>query len=159
MDFFLVFWNYTISSNRNLDFSVSTQDLIDGQYSADIIIEDVYQSLSDTLEVNLTVNGSLRLDQDLIPNEFILYNNYPNPFNPSTEIKFSLPSTEKVNLKVYDLLGNLVKEMVNEKLNPGQYNYQWTGTNQHGNGVSAGMYFYRIQAGKYNSTKKMVLLK
>ena len=144
---------------ETFDFSVSTQDLIDGQYSADIIIEDVYQSLSDTLEVNLTVNGSLRLDQDLIPNEFILYNNYPNPFNPSTEIKFSLPSIEKVNLKVYDLLGNLVKEMVNEKLNPGQYNYQWTGTNQHGNGVSAGMYFYRIQAGKYNSTKKMVLLK
>ena len=83
------------------------------------MIEDIYQSLSDTLLVNLTVDGSLGVDKDVIPEKFTLYQNYPNPFNPSTDIKFSLPSTERVHLVVYDLLGNVVREMVNEELNAG----------------------------------------
>ena len=76
-----------------------------------------------------------------------------------TEIKFSLPSTEKVHLVVYDLLGNVVREMVNEDLSPGKYTYKWKGENQNGSRVSAGMYFYQIQAGSYIHTKKMILLK
>ncbi len=142
---------------ETFEFSVSTQELSYGEYNANIIVEDVYQSLFDTLEVTLTLN--LSLDEDLIPHEFILYNNYPNPFNPSTDIKFSLPNTERVQLIVYDLLGNLVKEMVNEKLSPGEYKYKWSGVNQSGSLVSAGMYLYRIQAGEHRATKKMVLLK
>ena len=122
-------------------------------------MEDIYQSLSDTLEINLTVDGALGTDKDLIPDEFVLHQNYQNPFNPSTDIKFSLPSTEKVHLVVYDLLGNVVREMVNEELSPGKYTYKWMGENQNGGRVSAGMYFYRIQAGSFIQTRKMILLK
>ena len=88
-----------------------------------------------------------------------MYQNYPNPFNPSTDIQFSLPSTERVHLIVYDLLGNTVKEIVNNNLLPGIYNYKWSGDNEQGSTVSAGMYFYRIQAGSFIKTRKMILLK
>ena len=144
---------------ETFEFSISTAGLSDGNYSASVVVEDIYQSLSDTLEVNLTVDGALGIDTDVIPDEFVLYQNYPNPFNPSTDIKFSLPSTEKVHLLVYDLLGNVVTEMVNEELSPGMYMYKWMGENQNGSRVSAGMYFYQIQAGSFNKTRKMILLK
>ena len=109
--------------------------------------------------VNLTVDGSLGLDKGVIPEKFTLYQNYPNPFNPTTDIKFSLPSTERVHLVVYDLLGNVVREMVNEELNAGMHTYKWIGENQNGSMVSAGMYFYKIKAGPHTHTKKMILLK
>ena len=144
---------------ETFEFSISTAGLSDGNYSASVVVEDIYQSLSDTLEVNLTVDGALGTDTDVIPDEFVLHQNYPNPFNPSTDIKFSLPSTEKVHLVVYDLLGNVVREMVNEDLNAGMYTYKWLGENQNGSKVSAGMYFYQIQAGSFIQTRKMILLK
>ena len=144
---------------ETFEFSISTAGLSDGNYSASVVVEDVYQSLSDTLEVNLTVDGALGTDSGVIPEEFVLHQNYPNPFNPSTDIKFSLPSTEKVHLVVYDLLGNVVREMVNEDLNAGMYTYKWLGENQNGSKVSAGMYFYQIQAGSFIQTRKMILLK
>ena len=144
---------------ETFNFSLSTSELNDGEYSATVVIEDIYQSLSDTLLVNLTVDGSLGVDKDVIPEKFILYQNYPNPFNPSTDIKFSLPSTERVHLVVYDLLGNVVREMVNEELNAGMHTYKWIGENQNGSMVSAGMYFYKIKAGPHTHTKKMILLK
>ena len=144
---------------ETFNFSLSTSELNDGEYSATVVIEDIYQSLSDTLLVNLTVDGSLGVDKDVIPEKFTLYQNYPNPFNPTTDIKFSLPSTERVHLVVYDLLGNVVREMVNEELNAGMHTYKWIGENQYGSMVSAGMYFYKIQAGPHMHTKKMILLK
>ena len=144
---------------ETFNFSLSTSELNDGEYSATVVIEDIYQSLSDTLLVNLTVDGSLGVDKDVIPEKFTLYQNYPNPFNPTTDIKFSLPSTERVHLVVYDLLGNVVREMVNEKLNAGMHTYKWIGENQSGSMVSAGMYFYKIKAGPHTHTKKMILLK
>jgi len=136
-----------------------TQGLSNGVYSARVIIEDPYQSLSDTLGINLTVSGVVGVDDDVLPYEFSLYQNFPNPFNPSTDIKFSLPNSERVHLVIYDLLGNVVKEMVNEDLNPGMYTYKWMGENQSGSTVSAGMYFYQIQAGSFSKTRKMILLK
>ena len=144
---------------ETFEFSISTAGLSDGNYSASVVVEDIYQSLADTLEINLTVDGALGTDSGVIPDEFVLRQNYPNPFNPSTEIKFSLPSTEKVHLVVYDLLGNVVREMVNEELSPGKYTYKWMGENQNGGRVSAGMYFYQIQAGSFIQTRKMILLK
>jgi aryl-phospho-beta-D-glucosidase BglC (GH1 family) len=89
-----------------------------------------------------------------VPLRFELSNNYPNPFNPSTTIAFSLPSRSFVTLTIFDLLGREVTTLLSEELNSGKYARQWNAQ-----GVSSGMYYYRIQAGNFSETKKMVILK
>jgi hypothetical protein len=96
-----------------------------------------------------------------IPKEFRLHYNFPNPFNPITKIRFDLPnskqSTDKgtrVNLVVYDMLGRLVATLVDSRLEPGYYETSWDATN-----YSTGIYFYSLTTGKFNSVKKMVLIK
>ncbi len=89
-----------------------------------------------------------------LPEKFSLYQNYPNPFNPSTSIQYAISSTQFVTLKVYDLLGRDVTTLVNEVKPAGVYNVEFT-MNQLANGV----YFYRLQAGDYVQTKKMILMK
>jgi WD40 repeat protein len=88
------------------------------------------------------------------PLHFELSQNYPNPFNPSTRIQYSVSSSEKVTLKVYDVLGREIATLVNERKSPGMYEVQFDGS-----GLSSGMYFYRLQAGNFVDTKKFVLLK
>ncbi|UCH82994.1 MAG: choice-of-anchor D domain-containing protein, partial [Candidatus Latescibacterota bacterium] len=88
-----------------------------------------------------------------------LEQNFPNPFNPTTTISFTLRIRENVNLSVYDVQGKLVTTLVDETLDPGVKEIAWHGKDVHGNQVSTGVYFYRLTAGKQSLTKKMVLLK
>lgn len=93
------------------------------------------------------------------PIMFELAQNYPNPFNPITTITFSLPKTSNVSLKVYNILGEEVKTLVNRKQITGSYEIRWDGKNEDGTQVSTGVYLYRIKAGNYISVKKMVYIK
>jgi len=93
-------------------------------------------------------------NQKTIPVAFSLFQNYPNPFNPTTRISFSLPSRTFVSLKVYDVLGREVATVVSEELPAGSYTRQWDAK-----GSASGVYFYRLQAGSFVETKKMLLLK
>ncbi len=88
------------------------------------------------------------------PTDFQLEQNYPNPFNPSTTITYQLPTTSNVSLKVFDMLGREVATLVNERQNAGQYQVRFDATR-----LASGMYFYRLQAGGYIETKKMMLVK
>ena len=82
--------------------------------------------------------------------------NYPNPFNPSTTIEFSLPRRENVTLSIYDVNGRLVRNLiVNEPYAPGVYRVDWDGLNEKGEKVASGVYFYRIQAGRFRESRKM----
>ncbi len=90
----------------------------------------------------------------LLPKKFALEQNYPNPFNPTTTIKFSIPKQVQVNLVIYDILGEEVKELKNEVMKPGYYE-----VNFNANALASGVYFYRIKAGDFVQTKKMILLK
>ena len=90
------------------------------------------------------------------PKDFLLQQNYPNPFNPSTSIQYTISSTQFVTLKVYDLLGREVATLVNEEKPAGLYNAQFTMNNVQ---LSSGIYFYKLQAGDFIETKKMILLK
>jgi hypothetical protein len=98
-------------------------------------------------------------DASGLPTVYSLSNNYPNPFNPSTQIKFALPQTSMAKLIVYDMLGREVKTLVNNTLNAGYFNITWDGSNNHGVRVSSGMYIYRLEAGTFTQSKKMMLLK
>ena len=99
-----------------------------------------------------------------IPTEFRLHNNYPNPFNPSTKIDYDVPSRSHVQLAVYDILGQLVRTLINADHSNGHYSVAWDGTNETGRQVATGMYIYRLEAadGSGSATvlsKKMMLLK
>ncbi|MCK4404293.1 MAG: T9SS type A sorting domain-containing protein [candidate division Zixibacteria bacterium] len=90
---------------------------------------------------------------------FKLERNYPNPFNPETVIKFTLPQAAPVNLKVYNILGQVVNNLVDEVLPAGDHSVIWNGKNGQGGDVASGVYFYRIKAGDFESIQKMTLLR
>ena len=94
-----------------------------------------------------------------VPTNYELQQNYPNPFNPSTKISFSLPLTSFVTIKIYDMLGREVKTLVNNEMPTGVHSLEWRGDNNGGGTVASGTYIYRINAGEFTATKKMVFLK
>ena len=96
-----------------------------------------------------------------MPRGFSLSRNFPNPFNPSTTISYSVPEGEAplVSLKIYDLSGRVVRTLVNGIREAGAYSVVWDGTDSFGRSVSSGVYFYRLKAGSFMQTRKMVLLK
>jgi hypothetical protein len=93
------------------------------------------------------------------PASFALEQNFPNPFNPTTTVSYSVPKSGQVNVMVYDLLGNLVKTLVNEVQQPGAYKVQWDATNDQGQVVPTGNYILKMVAGNFSQTRKMTLLK
>ncbi|MFC1725743.1 FISUMP domain-containing protein [candidate division KSB1 bacterium] len=94
-----------------------------------------------------------------IPADYSLEHNYPNPFNPATTLKYSIPRTSIVNLKIYNILGQEIKTLINEKQPAGYHSVKWDGTNNNGVKVNSGVYVYRLQTGDFVETKKMVLMK
>ena len=102
----------------------------------------------------------LNNDDDIhISSSFLLHGNYPNPFNPVTNIEYDLVKDEFVRVKVYDILGNIVNNLVNTNQSSGYKSIQWDATNNQGHHVSAGVYLYSIEVGDFRQTKKMILLK
>ena len=106
--------------------------------------------LSDFLYVN---------NNDPLPTRFSLHQNYPNPFNPVTTIRFDLPEDTMVNVTVYDMIGRVVKTLLNGQHTAGYKSIQWNASNNRDQTASAGLYLYTIQAGEFRQTKKMVQLK
>ena len=92
--------------------------------------------------------------ESAMPNSFILSQNFPNPFNPSTDIRFNLPSSNSVRLTIYDITGRKVKELLNQDLSAGVHTVNFDASN-----LASGTYIYRIQAGSFVQSKKMILLK
>lgn len=95
----------------------------------------------------------------LLPQEFVLRQNFPNPFNPATTVEFALPQANPVKLRVYNVGGQLVRTLVDDYLETGFYSYRWDSRNDHGQKVASGVYFYRLEAGPYGQTRRMLLLK
>lgn len=93
-------------------------------------------------------------DENIIPTVFKLEQNYPNPFNPSTKIKFAVPEKSNVLIKVYDILGSEVATLINREMEAGWYENDFNAA-----GLSSGIYLFRMEAGSYVNTKKMILLR
>ena len=95
----------------------------------------------------------------MIPKKFALYDNYPNPFNPSTQIAIDLPEDAYTELTIWNVMGQQVATVHSGNLNAGRHKITFNGRDATGNMLSSGMYIYRVIAGKYNATKKMTLMK
>jgi hypothetical protein len=94
-----------------------------------------------------------------VPHSFMLYDNFPNPFNPSTTIRFSLSGPAAVSLRIYDAGGRLVRTLVEEPLSAGPHERAWDGADSRGAAVSSGVYLYRLDAGSFTRTRKMILIR
>ncbi len=138
---------------ENIDDSQSTFTM-NAQFGS---IDPVFYAAWD-FDTQTPVTGVERLTDEL-PTEYALEQNYPNPFNPSTRIQYSLVKSQTVKLSVYNVLGREIATLVNEKQKPGVYHVTWDGSDMTGRQVSAGVYFYRIQAGSFVQTHKMMYLK
>ena len=110
-----------------------------------LIHQGKYEALDSLLPVE---------DERLVVNSFNLFNNYPNPFNPSTVIRYELPENSNVTITVFDVIGNEVATLVNELKPAGSYEVNFNGRN-----LSSGVYYYRLKAGSFIETKKFVLIK
>ena len=105
-----------------------------------------------------TTNGGITFVEekqiDKMPSTYYLSNNFPNPFNPSTKIQYSVPQSARVQIRIFDILGNEIETLINEEKSVGTYELNWNAI-----GLPSGVYFYQIKAGKFIQTKKMLLIK
>ena len=115
---------------------------------------NLFESLCQTLEESVAI-----AEDNFLPEIFKLSQNYPNPFNPLTTIQYELPQRSDVQIAIYDLLGKKVTTLATVAQDAGYKSIQWDATNDEGQPVSAGMYFYQIKAGDFVQTRKMILLK
>ena len=141
-----LYLNLPIQFNGN-DYQVSTVSLKDIKIAgAD---GNIIRSLSRTESSDIKA----------IPVNFALQQNFPNPFNPSTEIRFDLPENDHVTLAVYNMMGQKIKTLASRNMTPGYHSIIWNGTNDSGAKVATGMYFYSINTKNFQSIKKMLFLK
>ena len=112
-----------------------------------------------TASFDITINPVALEKGDNLSNEYTLMQNFPNPFNPSTKIKFSIPLASKVSIKIYDMLGRNIKTLINSEQNAGTHEVTWNGDNDFGSKVATGIYLYTISSDKFVQSKKMILLK
>jgi len=161
------------SQNEALTYVISDQNgyyaingLGDGEFKIDASLL-YFNTQSQPVNVNLSSSALVNIDftlsvtqptdaenESIVPGEFSLEQNYPNPFNPSTKINYTLSSNSNVKLTVYNLIGEVVKELVNSNLSAGTYTIDFRAEY-----LPSGIYFYRLEAGNMVQTKKMMLLK
>jgi hypothetical protein len=122
---------------------------------------ETYRYKLESVSVNGFVNEEMIIESTApVPAEFAVFDNYPNPFNPTTNIKFRLNEALKVRLAVYDIQGRLINTLVDQtEYKAGEYIVQWNGRDIQGNTVATGMYFFRLNAGKHERLGKMILAK
>ena len=104
-------------------------------------------------------NTGILPESEVMPSRFELHANYPNPFNPNTKISFYLPATEYISMLIYDLNGQLVRQLFSGQLQAGTHQFTWKGMNDAGELVSSGTYFYKLEGPNFNAVRKMTFLK
>jgi len=111
-------------------------------------------------DITLSDSTYTHVDNDIVPTTNIVMYNYPNPFNPTTTISYNLTTESNIELSIYNLKGQKIKQLVKDQLSAGKHTVNWNGTDQKNQPVSSGIYLYKLNAdGRYTTTKKMILLK
>tara|TARA_B110000438_G_scaffold266488_1_gene280610 strand:+ start:125 stop:1927 length:1803 start_codon:yes stop_codon:yes gene_type:complete len=116
-------------------------------------------AITGTRQLFVERSGDLNTESIGIPNSFVLHPNYPNPFNPVTQIRFEMPYAGNVDLSIYNLLGMKVKTLYTGQKSAGVFSFKWNGKNDNNQSVSGGVYIYKLQSGQQMQMRKMILLK
>ena len=148
-------YNTTDSGENWVQQYTGTNNSIKGVH---FVNELVGWAVGDNGTILHTNNGGVSFIEEeqtgKMPKEFLLSQNFPNPFNPSTKIKYRVPQTTQVQIKVFDVLGNEIEKLVNEEKPAGTYEFTWNAAN-----LPSGIYFYRFMTSEYTATKKMIVTK
>ena len=153
--------------NNNQSFGdINPGETRESPYWYFFYVDSIPPHLDFKFKLNIYSNGNLfwqdstdvvvgiKSERTNVPLTYALYQNYPNPFNPSTTIQFDLPKTSEVTLKIFNTLGEEVATLVSYRLSVGSYSYEWDASN-----FASGVYLYRLKAGNYVQTRKMILMK
>jgi hypothetical protein len=145
------------------DISLNNLIDIDGDNELELVFSARTYSPTETYKTYIFSTGvttSVMEDNNLKAlTDYKLMQNFPNPFNPSTTIRYTITSPENISIKIYDVGGQLIKEINEDHTQAGEYNIIWDGKNNFGERVSSGTYFYQLSVGGYVEAKKMILLK
>ena len=123
-----------------------------------VILSDAGNDFGDEIVLSATTNVK-KMAINNMPKEYALLRNYPNPFNPCTKIPYNLPEQAVISIEIYNLRGNLVRTLWRGSQMAGQHVINWDGTDNNGANVVSGIYFYKLQAGKFINIKKMLRIK
>lgn len=149
----------TVGSNiytyRHEGLAIGNNTIV--EYKVRAVRNQTYSDFTNT--ATISVSGFFKENKFIDEISYSLHQNFPNPFNPSTTIGFTIKETEFVNLKIFDLLGNEIKTLVNEIKTPGLHYVFWNGDNNYGEKISSGIYFYRIQTERFSQSRKLLLQK
>ena len=150
-----------VSINKNGDYHDILIYSIDGKNISENVNIFTTNGLFELVSVVLANNVAQEIDIDYnyLPNKFALYQNFPNPFNPSTTIDFSVARESLVTIKIINLLGKEINTLVNEIVDVGYHNIQWDGKNSFGTSVPSGIYIYQLESDEISLNKKMILMK
>jgi len=159
--YILVGWHGTPDSFMVDDFCfvLDSQGKGHGAFSAFDFAQGMLEDDSVEIYYLSSTTTGVDTEEDHKIFDFELFQNYPNPFNSSTIITYEIEKGEDATLKIYDILGREVRELVNSRQSPGKYRIVWDGKNNQAREVASGIYFYQLNAGNYKETRKLVLIK
>ncbi|MEW6412732.1 MAG: M20/M25/M40 family metallo-hydrolase [Candidatus Zixiibacteriota bacterium] len=147
-----VAWRYLGEDYRYVWFDIPLS-----AFDRTAAVNALRQALADIAGESTDIPNNQQTDE--LPGAFVLHQNHPNPFNPNTIIEYQLPRAGKVNLTVFNLLGQKVRTLVDEQQSAGTQKVNWDGANDAGHKVATGLYLYRLQVGDHAESRKMLLLK
>lgn len=151
--------HFSSSSRLVPELKMTPWPLSAGELNFDMVDEKGSSICRKKGETPLPITHGTAEAEEVQAAPFEVKGNFPNPFNPETVIKFNLPQASAVTLKVYNILGQVVNTLMDEPLSAGSHSVMWDGKNAQGRDVASGVYFYRINAGGYESIQKMTLLR
>ncbi len=152
---------FTVSPDASLG-GVSPLEIIFTEDNTNTTLADLDRLAIKSLQIKdgaITIGQSEEADGEGIPGSSSLLQNFPNPWNPSTVIKYHIAQDGHVNLSIYNIAGQLVRNLVDDTKKAGKYDVQWDGKDNSGRVVTSGVYFYKIAAENFKSTRKMILLR
>lgn len=155
----LRFMNYVLPAGESMELSIAFRPIEEGVFAGFLILSSDDPNAN---SINIPLMGSATpVDNQDIVNPILteLKGNYPNPFNPTTSLRFSLKERGYVTIDIFNILGQKVKTLVNNELAAGLHNVSWNGLDDNKRPVSSGVYFYKMQSGTYSNTRKMILMK